>query len=88
MQHTDSIHPGKPEVLVGIHHQPQRYTARSGNAKGEEMACSHIEVGEHVISQNGHTDIAGRRYKETIECPTLISPNETVYAVNVPVPGA
>src|SRR5260370_34316080 len=53
-QHTNLIDLGKPEGVVGAHHQRKRQTPRSRNTTVDETVCSDIQTCKHVFCWHRH----------------------------------
>src|SRR5712691_822712 len=70
-QHPDFVNLGKPEGMVGPHHDPKRLTARSGNGIGEKAVCCDVQTRNRVFRQHRHPYFAPRGHDQAVEasCP-------------------
>src|SRR5437660_5998590 len=66
-QHANLVHFGKPEGMIGTHHDPKRLAARCRNTIGDEPVRRDVQTRNRIFRQNRHPYLANRGHGQAVE---------------------
>src|SRR6266516_8152760 len=70
-QHANLVHFGKPEGMIGTHHDPKRLAARRRDTIGDEPVRRDVQTRNRIFRQYRHPYLARRCHDQAVEpaCP-------------------